>query len=496
MFRPIFIGVVCLLLGVTLVCLVVPAGGASVTGPGALPPANDPSNPVNPASPANAGNLSPNAPTGHPAAAPSSVATPDHSGVDAIDGAPRPEPSRPAKTPAPPVSLDQFIQRVLRSNLDLAAQRFNVPIAKAQLIAARVSPNPVLNVGTGRDLTHEDQPTSYFAGLSTQIELPGKRANRTGAAVQTLLAASATLEDYLRTLRGTAASAYVDAASSQLIVDEKLRAFQSLNRLADANDVRLQAGDISEVDDDQARADALQARGDLYSSQSTGRVNQYTLLGFLGQPGAPLPNVSSRLNVPSRRFDLNRLLADALRSRPDIEAARRTFEAARSSVLLARLNRIPDPTLGVTAQESLISRNPIDPTPNFNSINLSVSVPLPVFNSTRGEYLVARSTAAQAEQTLRSAALKAEVDVRGAFARYQTALERLAQYEHGALTLAAKVLAAQLLAYKAGSATLLDVLQAQKTDTDVHLAYIDALSERAKAMIALEQAANLWDLDF
>ena len=192
---------------------------------------------------------------------------------------------------------------MLRSNLDLAAQRFNVPIAKAQLIAARVSPNPVLNVGTGRDLTHEDQPTTYFAGLSTQIELPGKRANRTSAALQTLLAASATLEDYLRTLRGTAASAYVDAASSQIIVAEKQRAFQSLDRLADANDVRLKAGDISEVDDDQARADALQARGDLYSSQSTGRVNQYALLGLLGQADAPLPQCfepSERAHAPFR----------------------------------------------------------------------------------------------------------------------------------------------------------------------------------------------------
>ena len=152
------------------------------------------------------------------------------SNLDALDGVLRPEAGRSAKKkPQAAVSLDQFVRQVLRSNLDLAAQRYNVPIAKAQLVAAKVSPNPVLNVGTGRDLTHEDQPTTYFAGLSTQIELPGKRANRTSAAAQSLLAASATLEDYLRTLRGTAASAYVDAASSQMIVSEKLRAFQSLN---------------------------------------------------------------------------------------------------------------------------------------------------------------------------------------------------------------------------------------------------------------------------
>ena len=250
------------------------------------------------------------------------------------------------------------------------------------------------------------------------------------------------------------------------------------------------------MDDDQARANALQARGDLYASQSTGRVNQYALLGLLGQPGAPLPNIASRLNVPTRRFDLNKLLADALRSRPDIEAARRLYVSSLASTRLARLNRLPDPTFGVTVQESLQGRNPIDPTPNFNSINLSVSLPLPVFNGFRGEYQVALNTAAQARQTLRSAELKAEVDVRGAFARYQTAVQRLTQYENGALELASKVLAAQMLSYKAGSATLLDVLQAQKADTDVHLAYIDALGERAKALIALEQAANLWDLNF
>jgi cobalt-zinc-cadmium efflux system outer membrane protein len=453
---------------------------APATGPGAVPPANNPANPLNPASPGNPGIPPPVGPaaagiTG-PAPAPFSVAS--------LHAA-----------PLRPLSVGEFVGEVLRSNLDLAAQRFSVPIAKAQLAAARVSPNPVLNAGTGRDLTHEDQPTTYFAGLTAEVEIPGKRAFRSSAALETLLAASATLEDYLRTLRGTAASAYVDAVSGELILAEKQRAFASLDRLANENDVRLKAGDISTIDDDQARADALQARGDLFSAQSTGRANLYVLLQLLGRPGAPLPRVASHLDVRARPFDLSALLA-AVRERPDIVAARKTSESAQATVRLTRLNRIPDPTLGVTLQEALTGHNPIDPTPNFNSINLSVSIPLPVFNSLRGEYSAAVYTAAQAEQNLRSAELKAEVDVRGSYARYQAAQDRLAQYQGGALELASKVLDGQLLSYKAGSATLLDVLQAQKADTDVHLASIDALTERAKAIIALEQAANLWDLDF
>ena len=93
--------------------------------------------------------------------------------------------------------------------------------------------------------------------------------------------------------------------------------------------MRLKAGDISETDDDQARADALQARGDLYSSQSAGRGQPVHAARFSPAPGAPLPDVSSQLNVPTRRFDLDKLLTDALRDRPDIQAARRTYEAAR-----------------------------------------------------------------------------------------------------------------------------------------------------------------------
>ena len=258
--------------------------GAPSTGAGAIPPANNPANPVNPVSPSNPVAVSRNVDTADPGSNPAS-APPD----DAVPTESRGENAPPAtrRVGDRPLTVSEFVGRVLRANLDLAAQRFNVSIARAQLVAARVSPNPVLNLGTGRDLTHEDQPTTYFAGVTAQVELPGKRANRTTAAVQSLLAASATLDDYLRTLRGTAASAYVDAVSGQLILAEKQRAFHSLDQLASANDIRYKAGDLSEVDDDQAHADALQARGDLYSSESSDRANQYALLGLLGEPVPP-----------------------------------------------------------------------------------------------------------------------------------------------------------------------------------------------------------------
>lgn len=393
------------------------------------------------------------------------------------------------------LTLNQFISAVAANNIELAAQRYNVSIAQAQVVAARVSPNPVASFAGTRDISNKEQSSTENGGLSETIEIGGKRHFRVSVATKNLLAASSTLDDFFRTLRGTAASAFVDAVASGMIVQQKRKAFESLNRLADLNRIRFKEGDIAEVDYNQALVDSLQAQGDLTSAEATASTALLALVQLLGNASAPVPRPSSDLRISDRNFDLAALLDRAMQTRPDIAGARNTHISALASVGLARANRLPDVTLNAGLQQIERGRNPINPSPNFNALNFGFSVPLPIFNSFRGEYLAAVNTALQSEKTLRSVELKAEVDVRQNFERFRLAKERAAKYEGPVLDLAAKVLDARLAAYKTGGATLLDVLTAQKADTDVRLAAIDALSERAKALVALEQAANIWDVD-
>jgi cobalt-zinc-cadmium efflux system outer membrane protein len=281
-----------------------------------------------------------------------------------------------------------------------------------------------------------------------------------------------------------------------MIVAQKHRAFESLNRLADLNHIRLQQGDIAEADYYQALVDSLQARADLTLAEANASTALFALVQLIGRTSASLPAISSELKIPDHEFELRNLLSHAVQTRPDVVAAQHAHESTLASVGLARANRIPDLTLSAGLQQNESGRNPINPSPNYNLLNFGVSVPLPIFNSFRGEYLVASNSARQSEKTLQSVELKAEIDVRQNFARFQLAKARAAKYEGPILDLSAKVLEARLAAYKTGEATLLDVLTAQKADTDVRLASIDALSERAKALVALEQAANIWDLEF
>ena len=182
-----------------------------------------------------------------------------------------------------PITFDEFLARVAANNLDLAAQRYNITIAQAQVVAAKVSPNPVLTNTFATDISHRDQATVWAQSLTEEIEVAGKRGFRVTAAQKNLLAVAATVDDFFRLLQGTAATAFVTALSGQMTVDEKRRAYDALDNLAKANEKRLSEGDIGEVDANEARLDAKQAEGDLVIAQSAQSANLFALNSTHGE---------------------------------------------------------------------------------------------------------------------------------------------------------------------------------------------------------------------
>ena len=402
------------------------------------------------------------------------------------------------------LSLRDFLAEVAASNLDYAAARYNVPIAEAQVMIARVFQNPTLSGGTaGRDITDrgdQKEPANNDLGVAQTLELGGKRRKRVAVAQANLAQAAATLEDFYRTLRGNAATAFVDALTKRRIAEEQRRSATALDQLVDANRKRLEVGDIGEIDLTQSRVDALQLHAGQLAAESDAQVAAIALEQLLGRrvtlaAAGPIVPVGN-LEAPPRSFEPAALVEAALQRRPDVTAARRALESARAGVEVARAMAVPDLNLGFTYQDNERSRNDVAPAPAFSSVGLAVSLPVPLFNHYRGELEAARQTAAQAEATLRGAELHVTVDVRQALARYRLANQRAAQFQGGALDDAAEVFKAKWFSYQHGAATLLDVLNAQRAENDVRVDYLNALDERAKALIGVEQAAGIWDVDF
>jgi cobalt-zinc-cadmium efflux system outer membrane protein len=409
------------------------------------------------------------------------------------------------------ITFHEFLSEVAAANLDYAAQRYNVDIAKAAVAIAKEFPNPTLSLSGNRDmrfhgvyrqnqdgrLVEQTEPEGRSIGIDQTIEYFGKRKWRRSVADQAYRAAAATLDEFFCSLRGDASKGYVEALATQRTLEQQRKAADYLSQLVIAQGHRLNAGDIGETDFTQSRVDELRSQNDLLNAENDARTAQLALNAFLGRNrGQTTFLFRGKLELEPRTFNPSQLIAAALRNRPDLIALRHVRDTATSGIHLAKANRVPDVDIGLNYLYNTATENIVNPTEHDYWLTLSFSLPLPLWHGQRAEIQTAQFTAAQAEKTLQSAELKAEVQVRQTFYTYQIMQERVQKFQGELLKGADDVLTAKRFSYEHGQTTLLDLLDAQRADNDIHQSYNDALADAAKALIELERAAELWDIEF
>jgi len=408
--------------------------------------------------------------------------------------------SNSAEDKRPRIAFNNYVTEVLRSTLDLSVQRANIAISQAAVTTASVTPDWSVDMGFPTvDLSNQGNPTNFSAGLNVPIELGGKRARRVRAAKADLATTNSDYDDAVRQLRAAATGAFLDALSARAILQSKNKSLGQFDRIVSVNEERLRVGDIGEielaqsrVERDQFKADVITAQADVYSADLV--LGQQ--LGKSEKLAAQLPIPDGTLEGPVRTFDVDQLVETALERRPDVISKQRAIKAAELRSELANVNLIPD--LSVSGSYSHIATGTggfVQPADNTLGASLAVNLPFSRLHH-RGELEAARATRTQAEWQLQSTQLQVEEQVRDAYSRYQAAVQRLQLYRSGMLKDADRVLEARLYAYQRGGATLLEVIDAQRTSADVYLAYSQALTDHAKALVNLELVSAIWDVTF
>jgi outer membrane protein, heavy metal efflux system len=408
--------------------------------------------------------------------------------------------SQPSETGRPHISFEDYVTQVLRSNLALALQRSSVDISKAAVTSAKVTPDWSVDVGLPTiDISNQGQPTNFSTGLNVPIELGGKRGKRVHAALADVSTAGFDYDDAVRQIRATAAGAFISSLSARDILQSSYKSLGQFDRIVEVNEQRVRVGDIgeielmqSQVDRDQFKAGVISAQADVYSADLA-LAQQF---GQADKLSTQMPVPTGSLEVPVRTFDPDVLVASALQKRSDVLSRQRAVQAAEIRIELAQANLIPD--LGVSGSYSHTGTGTggfVQPPDNTLGASLSVNLPFSRWRH-QGEVETARASRAQAELELRSAQIRVESEVRDACSRYQASVLRLKLYQGGVLKEADRVLEARLYAYQRGGATLLEVIDAQKTSANIYLAYSQALADHANALVTLEEAAAIWDVSF
>jgi cobalt-zinc-cadmium efflux system outer membrane protein len=398
----------------------------------------------------------------------------------------------------PPATLDfrTYVEQAFASNPDLAAAHQGVAIANAQIDVAKAFPDPELTAGlSSYDLSRRGNATAAGASISVPIELGGKRGARVAVARFGVDAARHDYDEAARALRASAAGAFADSLHARLVVLHKQQVLGNLRRLVDINGRRLAAGDVPEVALVQSRVEARQFEADVLTATGERTALDVSLLQLLGPAAASVPasfELAGDLRSVASAIDTPRVLA-TVEKRPDVLAAAARLAQAERQVRLEEAKRVVDVSVGVGWTHNYpVSGDGGSPAADF--IGASLTIPLPLSRVYKGELEAARSAKRQSEYQLASARARAESEVRQAVARFEAAAERVKLYDAGALADADAVLEKTLYNYQHGGATLTDYIVAERTASDVHLAYLDALNDRAHALAALEQASGLSDL--
>jgi len=394
--------------------------------------------------------------------------------------APTPTRDRPAATQ---ITLEQAISLAVANSPSIKAARTQIQQNQAQEITANLRPNPTLAwdsqfipVFSGDFSTDTLNNLQQFdIGLGYLFERGRKRQNRLHAARDATAVTAAQVADTERTLVFNVAQQFINVLLANSTLQFALANLNSFQDTVTISEQRYKAGDISEGDFLKIKLQLLQFQTDV----SSARVAKVQALGSLRQlvGYASLPHdfdVVGDLDYQPLTAALPDLQVKALATRPDLLAAQKGVKAANSQISLAKANAKVD--FNASASYSHVS--------GASSTSLFFSVPLPIFDRNQGEIARTRFALTGAELTAKAAEDTVMTDVTNAYESASSNQDVVKLYVSGYLKQAQDSRDISQYAYKAGAATLLDFLDAERSYRSTQLAYRQAL---AAYMLSLEQ---------
>jgi cobalt-zinc-cadmium efflux system outer membrane protein len=400
-----------------------------------------------------------------------------------------PAPPLVAQEPAipSPLSLTDAIRIASEHNLSLAVARQEAALAASDTIAARLRPNPDVEVESEGYRPGGDEGfgngQEFSLRVAQQLELGGRRGSRIQAARAGRAAADSRLADALRQVRRDVGRAYYALAGARAEAEAARASLEEIDRIITVNRARYEQGVISGGELRRLEVERLRFADDMLLAELVTRRATSELHAMLGsarldEPIEPAEGLATSPGGPPGRPNESDLRTLALEGRPDIAALRHERERAQADARLQRALRTPAPTVAGGYRRDF----------GENGFILGLSIPLPLFD--RNQAGVARADTAMrlADARLRQAEAAVGIEVRQAVDFVDVSRRRAEAIEREYLARAREARDSAAAAYRAGEADLIDYLDAQRAYRDVQRAHTRALVELRLSLFELHSA--------
>jgi outer membrane protein TolC len=377
-----------------------------------------------------------------------------------------------ALTSARSVILPSLLFNSTYTHNYLPASTLRIDVNSGQVIHGNIE-----NYGSSLALSQSFVDFSGWAGIrAAKANLQAASENTSATRATVALQAYTQFYTVLKAIKLTTV-----AAQSVQLAKDQLKRTQALFEL----------GSVAKGDVLKQQVQVSQSRLDEISARTAIEVERERLVSFLGLDPATKLDIDTTLTESTVQFDSAAVWKDAFANRPELVAARAQVAAAGADLGAAQGRRYPTLTGQAAYRYSQNLRFAQTTTEFSNNSNRSLGLNLnfPIFDGrfTKGQINEAKARQLQAEYNLRTQELLIAVDVNTALQAAYQAQERMSVTRDG-LASAEEDLKLSQEKYNVGSATVLDLIDAQVALTRARSDYISALADAQVAQMQLRKA--------
>ncbi len=391
--------------------------------------------------------------------------------------------------------LHSLVSQALQANTNVLSAQASLRQARALQDLASAALLPALggSISAQHNTGGAANPSNSFnAGLDASWELDIFGANRGArdASTANTQASAASLGDVQVSIAAEVALDYISLRSAQSRWRNAHDNLASQQETLQITEWRQQAGLVTALDVEQARAAVEQTHAQLPTLQVAIAQNQHALAVLIGQPPAALvTQLAAPQAVPLAGNDLAMgVPAQTLRQRPDVRAAEQQLRAAWARVAQADAARWPDLRLGGSIGASAATLAGLtNGATVVSSLLARASVSLFDGGALNAQVRAQQAGADQANIAYRAAVLTALKEVEDTLAAQHGDRERLQRLQAAALSAAN---AAQMARQRFGSG-LVDfqvVLETQRTQLSTQDSVASAVADVSSDQVRLYKA--------
>src|ERR1700680_4254113 len=393
-----------------------------------------------------------------------------------------------------PLSWEQIRECFRANNPTLKAARLNIDESQAAEVTAYLRPKPDVGLLTdGTQLVPQQGVWRPFQGtvLETTFsylhERQHKRELRRDTARQSTVVAQSQYTDQERNLTFNLRSAFVQMLQAKAVLQNARENLEYWDHELEVNRTRFEAGGLSRADLNRMKLQRVQFESDFETAMVNLRTAKIQLLMLLNDR-IPIEqfDVAGPFDFTEELKPLEEFRKAALETRPDLKAAVENVELAKLNHQLAISNGSTDPTWGAWYSKNPSFNNPLDQ----HTIGVSVNIPLRIFDRNQGEKARTQIDIGRNERLRDANEAQVFSDVDSAYWTLVQNVNLLKPYKGKYLPLATDVRDRTTFSYQNGAASLLELLDAEKSYRDTRLAYVNLVGAYLTAAAQMNLAAG------